>query len=190
MCDGAPLCFSQVYEQDWLDPQFEGMPGPDTSVSMGRNWLLAMGDAAQAAGVTIMYCMPTPADYLQVPCSLPATHTPRTHSKQRMDSQRVVLCVLRQSTEVPAVAHIRVSDDYWTVLERRKPTWQIGINSMLASSLALNPTKDVFWSTSKNPNFTRPNNSTVGDYTDPNPGLEVLAAVLSSGQVAFGDELG
>ena len=79
--------------------------------------------------------------------------------------------------------HIRVSDDYWTMLERRKPTWNIGINSMLAWAVGLNPTKDTFWSARENPGYTRPGEG-LYNTTEPHPALEVLASTLSAGQVS------
>lgn len=56
----------QVYEQDWLEPQYGPFEAAHTDVNTGREWLAAMDAAAADAHVTILYCMPEPADYLAV----------------------------------------------------------------------------------------------------------------------------
>jgi hypothetical protein len=43
-----------------------GMEATQNNVSNARNWLLNMGNAASALGLTIQYCMPLPLHLLQV----------------------------------------------------------------------------------------------------------------------------
>jgi hypothetical protein len=146
-----------VYEQDWLTTQFSGMLAPQRDVDSAEAWLAAMDRAARDLGLTILYCMPLPADYLT-------------------------------SSALPAVVGIRVSDDYFAYLANRKPTWSIGVNSMLARALGLRPSKDVFWSSVTNAGYWHSGFS--GHASEPNALLTAIAATLSAGQVAFGDALG
>ncbi|KAA0148739.1 hypothetical protein FNF29_06521 [Cafeteria roenbergensis] len=54
-----------VYEQDWLHNEFEELNATLTSATLGREWLLQMGRGAEAAEITIQYCMPYPRHVLQ-----------------------------------------------------------------------------------------------------------------------------
>eukprot|EP00899_Mesostigma_viride_P015151 jgi/Mesvir1/23637/Mv18312-RA.3 len=47
-----------VYEQDWLNVQFLNLTAASRQPGLMRTWMLQMGDAATAAGLTIQYCMP------------------------------------------------------------------------------------------------------------------------------------
>jgi hypothetical protein len=68
---GAPTAAwgLRVYEQDWLWNLF----GQESrrvwplleSVSLGRSWLMQMGQAASKSGVTVQYCMPHMRQILQ-----------------------------------------------------------------------------------------------------------------------------
>eukprot|EP00047_Mylnosiga_fluctuans_P005404 m.240269 g.240269 ORF g.240269 m.240269 type:complete len:744 (+) comp13641_c0_seq1:87-2318(+) len=46
-----------MYEQDWLDVQFDNTPALQASATLARQWMLQMGAAAARAGVTIQECM-------------------------------------------------------------------------------------------------------------------------------------
>ena len=54
-----------TYEQDWLHNEFEDMAITLSDPTVGRQWLLQMGAGADAAGVSIQYCMPYPRHVLQ-----------------------------------------------------------------------------------------------------------------------------
>ncbi|MFX0183662.1 MAG: hypothetical protein ACFE95_11320 [Candidatus Hodarchaeota archaeon] len=54
-----------VYEQDWLKNQFEHFRYLRTSVSTAHQWLSNMAIAAEKHNISIQYCMPTPAFFLQ-----------------------------------------------------------------------------------------------------------------------------
>lgn len=54
-----------TYEQDWLFNEFMGVDALLTNITLGRQWLMQMGLGAQAAGVTIQYCMPFPRHIMQ-----------------------------------------------------------------------------------------------------------------------------
>jgi hypothetical protein len=46
-----------VYEQDWLDVEFDELNALLESPTLGRQWLLQMGQAAEKNGLTVQYCM-------------------------------------------------------------------------------------------------------------------------------------
>jgi hypothetical protein len=54
-----------VYEQDWLNIQFERQSQAFTNATLMRHWLLQMGRAAQDSGIAIQYCMPLARHILQ-----------------------------------------------------------------------------------------------------------------------------
>lgn len=54
-----------VYEQDWLKNQFEHFKYLRENVLTSRQWLQDMATAAERHNITIQYCMPTPAFFLQ-----------------------------------------------------------------------------------------------------------------------------
>ena len=55
----------RVYEQDWLDREFEKLNVTQRSATLGRQWLLQMGRGASTAGMTIQYCMTYPRHMMQ-----------------------------------------------------------------------------------------------------------------------------
>ena len=54
-----------MYEQDWLDVEYEGLKELRNKLFLGRTWLREMGEAAQELGLTIQYCMPWPQHIMQ-----------------------------------------------------------------------------------------------------------------------------
>jgi hypothetical protein len=46
-----------TYEQDWLDDEFDNFLPLTTSATLGRTWLIQMGNAAASNGISIQYCM-------------------------------------------------------------------------------------------------------------------------------------
>jgi hypothetical protein len=54
-----------VYEQDWLNVQYERQSQAFTNATLMRMWLMEMGRAAQDCHVAIQYCMPLPRHILQ-----------------------------------------------------------------------------------------------------------------------------
>ena len=51
--------------QDWLDREFRGMNATLSTVDVAKTWLLQMGQAARANGLTIQYCMSNPRHAMQ-----------------------------------------------------------------------------------------------------------------------------
>jgi len=48
-----------LYEQDWMNVQFDQMDATTSSLTLGHDWLIQMGRAAQANRINIQYCMTT-----------------------------------------------------------------------------------------------------------------------------------
>ena len=55
-----------TYEQDWLYNELNGVPVLTQNATMGREWLMQMGRAAQKHNLTVQYCMAYPRHALQV----------------------------------------------------------------------------------------------------------------------------
>ncbi|KAK0063410.1 hypothetical protein Bpfe_007051 [Biomphalaria pfeifferi] len=84
-----------------------------------------------------------------------------------------------QSLELPVVTQIRVSNDY----HLSEDQWKIGVTSHLANALGLAPSKDTFWTTTKE----------IGNKynkEEKNPTLQVVVSTLSRGPVGPGDGIG
>ncbi|KAK3600158.1 hypothetical protein CHS0354_012281 [Potamilus streckersoni] len=54
-----------LYEQDWLNVEFRGVPSLLNNVHMGRQWLMLMGAGAKATNIRIQYCMANPRHAMQ-----------------------------------------------------------------------------------------------------------------------------
>ena len=128
------------------------------NVTLASTWLSQMGNAATASNVSIQYCMAY---------------------------ARFALF----SASIPAVDQIRVSDDYAVDLTRKYNDTSVnlfvGPSSLLAASLGLAPSKDVFWSLSSIEESNPYSNTTFERY----PELEALVSVLTAGPVASGDRI-
>ncbi|ESO88546.1 hypothetical protein LOTGIDRAFT_234457 [Lottia gigantea] len=81
-----------------------------------------------------------------------------------------------QSLQYSPVTQARVSDDYHLLDDQ----WKIGISSLFAHAMGVRPSKDTFWTTTKQPG--NPFNT-----TEPYPALQTLLAVLSTGPVGPSD---
>ncbi|XP_039254962.2 uncharacterized protein LOC120331863 [Styela clava] len=55
----------RMYEQDWLDVEFDGIANFKTNIHLGKTWLMNMGQAAEEHGLTVQYCMALPRHMLQ-----------------------------------------------------------------------------------------------------------------------------
>ncbi|XP_056009973.1 uncharacterized protein LOC125678812 [Ostrea edulis] len=49
-----------LYEQDWLNVEFAGLPSFLNGISLGKLWLQQMADAAKLLQIPIQYCMSNP----------------------------------------------------------------------------------------------------------------------------------
>jgi len=83
-----------------------------------------------------------------------------------------------QSVEIQAVTQTRVSNDNTPGSKQ----WPIFRSSLIADSLQLYPFKDNFWSTK-----VQPNNKYSS--SEPNPELQALVSILSTGPVGISDKI-
>jgi len=63
--DNAKNWGIQVYEQDWLDTQWDIIPYLRQSIGAGENWLSWMSQSAKSRGLSIQYCMANPGMFMQ-----------------------------------------------------------------------------------------------------------------------------
>jgi len=105
-----------VYEQDWLHNEFEGLQATLTSATLGRDWLLQMGRGAEAAEVTIQYCMPYPRHVLQS-VEVPAVTQSRASDDYSPQNDQWSLGV--SSILYHAVGLAPWKDDTWTSTARQ-----------------------------------------------------------------------
>ncbi len=71
-----------TYEQDWLVESFLGVRGLRERPGRARAWQEAMDRAAREHGLTLQWCMATPADFMQT-VTLPAVTSIRTSGDYR-----------------------------------------------------------------------------------------------------------
>lgn len=105
-----------VYEQDWLSLVTSAVPELTQNVTFGRQWLLQMGQAAEAHGVSIQYCMSFPR---HVFVSLELNAVTQVRASNDYQPQSVLL-------------------DYFQ--------WRIGESSLWLESIGVQPSKDSYWS--------------------------------------------
>jgi len=86
-----------------------------------------------------------------------------------------------QSVEIPNVVQARASGDNDPPSQSN---WVIGESSLLLYSIGIAPYKDVFWTSTIEPNNTYSNG------TEPAPALHAVIATLSTGSVYPGDAIG
>lgn len=65
LMDQAHAWGAITYEQDWLVESFLGVRGLRAAPGRARAWQEAMDSAARERGMTLQWCMGTPADFLQ-----------------------------------------------------------------------------------------------------------------------------
>merc|ERR1712072_480658 len=53
-----------MYEQDWMDLEYNQVEALHTNISMGDLWLYGMAEGAARSNRTVQYCMPTPYEVL------------------------------------------------------------------------------------------------------------------------------
>ena len=91
----------------------------------------------------------------------------------------------------PRVTELRVSKDFSTCAS----SWDIGASSLLAWSLGFLPSKDMFWTTARqpgnpyasNPKYEFQCRGKTGEYAHTHPVLDALIATHSGGPVGIGD---
>eukprot|EP01120_Amphizonella_sp_Union-15-10_P008061 TRINITY_DN2821_c0_g1_i1.p1 TRINITY_DN2821_c0_g1~~TRINITY_DN2821_c0_g1_i1.p1 ORF type:complete len:734 (+),score=155.15 TRINITY_DN2821_c0_g1_i1:26-2227(+) len=100
-----------VYEQDWLYNEFIGLKSTQENITLARDWLLNMGQAAADAGLTIQYCMPYPRHVLQS-VELPAVTNFRASDDYHPDNAQWKIGV--SSIVAYALGLAPSKDNFWT----------------------------------------------------------------------------
>eukprot|EP00041_Stephanoeca_diplocostata_P022194 m.526816 g.526816 ORF g.526816 m.526816 type:complete len:797 (-) comp22006_c0_seq1:232-2622(-) len=119
----ASLWGMQVYEQDWLFTEFQGLNATLENATLGRDWLMQMGEGARKVNAGIQYCMSYPKHVLQS-VEIPAVTQFRAgddYGPGQSTNCHFPYCV-----------------------------YYIGTTSIVAWALDLAPAKDNFWSTTGN----------------------------------------
>jgi hypothetical protein len=76
------------------------------------------------------------------------------------------------SLENDRVTQIRVTDDYAMDLQYAGEQWRLGVSSMLSASIGLVPFKDVYWTTSDQPE--NPYGGAIDPYVEINSAVSTL----------------
>ena len=112
------------YEQDWLCTEFDGMNATKQNATLGRDWLIQMGNGATKSSVTIQYCMAYPRMVMQS-LEIPAVTQVRAscdYHPGNTDGCSYPYC-----------------------------QYNIGTSSLLAYATGLAPSKDNWWSSEHQP---------------------------------------
>lgn len=169
-------------EHDWLVEVWQGVRQLRQRVGRVQQWLIAFADSMHAQGLSVVWCMATPADLMTVT-------TYMTTARTRTDSD-----ILHTP---PAVA--RSSDDY-RYADDPSTLWRWHLtSSVLLASLGFLPFKDVFMSYDRR--FGVDDGQQEGEKQDtakmkvsidgdPNALLEACLSVMSAGPVGIGDRVG
>jgi hypothetical protein len=59
-----------MYEQDWMDKEYDDVTALQSNITLGDMWLQGMASGASQHGLTVQYCMPYPNQILSGFCSL------------------------------------------------------------------------------------------------------------------------
>lgn len=102
-----------VYEQDWLDDEYDWSWNMGASATLARTWLIQMGRAAAKNDITIQYCMSHVRHILQS-VEIPAVSQARAsgdYSGQRTDQWNVGTSGILAH----AVGIAPSKDNYWSI---------------------------------------------------------------------------
>jgi len=68
-----------MYEQDWMNKEYDIVDALQTNISMGDLWLFGMASGAEGSGRTVQYCMPYPSEILSASAYPAVTNARATH---------------------------------------------------------------------------------------------------------------
>ena len=197
-----------MYEQDWLDTEFDRSKTLGESATMARTWML---QARPAPASWAVFTIPPKLDEifcvlnrqrgltLARPTAAPTATSPLApvclltlHSLLQMNAGcvnsnvTIQMCMshvrhIMQSLEMPAVTNARASGDY----HPGSGQWHLGTSSILAHAVGIAPSKDNYWSTAIQ-NGTRYGKQT----SEPRGRLQAAVLSFSNGPVAPSDMVG
>ncbi|XP_046547869.1 uncharacterized protein LOC124257772 [Haliotis rubra] len=100
-----------VYEQDYLNEEFEQIQKLLTDIDLGRQWLTQMGNGAAKNGLTIQYCMSYPRHMLQS-LEIPVVTQARVSHDNRPDTDNWKIGVTSLFSWSIGIAPFK--DNFWT----------------------------------------------------------------------------
>jgi len=100
-----------VYEQDWLNDEFDNVDALRQDAQLGRQWLMQMGKAADKYGITIQYCMSLSRHILQS-LEIPAVTQARASTDYHPGATQ--WNVGQTSIFAHAVGIAPTKDNYWS----------------------------------------------------------------------------
>ncbi|KAK7098683.1 uncharacterized protein [Littorina saxatilis] len=118
----ARLWGVSVYEQDFLDVEFGTMNATQSTVDVAKTWLMQMGQAARATGLTIQYCMSNPRHAMQS-LEIPAVTHARVSVDYRPGLDQWQIGVT--SILAHALGLAPWKDNFWTVTEQPGNTYNM-----------------------------------------------------------------
>ena len=126
----------RVYEQDWLLTVWDNHPQIKTDITLGRKWLIQMGQGAAKAGVNIQYCMPYPRHLLQS-VEIPNVVQARA-STDNVPGNNVNWLIGESDLLIYALGVAPFKDVFWTTKEQtgnpyNRSEVSPGINAVIAT---------------------------------------------------------
>ena len=67
-----------MYEQDWMNKEYDGVDALQTNLSLADLWLAGMAEGAGGSNRTVQYCMPYAHDILSGSAHAPVTNARAT----------------------------------------------------------------------------------------------------------------
>lgn len=100
-----------VYEQDWLNEQFDEMDATVSDLTLGRQWLLQMGKGAAKNGLTIQYCM-APSRHALQSLEIPVVSQGRVSTDYQPGNDQWKIGISSMFAHALGVAPFK--DNFWT----------------------------------------------------------------------------
>ncbi|KAK7471362.1 hypothetical protein BaRGS_00036000 [Batillaria attramentaria] len=129
-----------LYEQDWLNREFADMNATLSTVDVARTWLLQMGEAARATGLTIQYCMSNPRHAMQS-LEIPVVTQARVSDDYRAGSDQWQIGEASIFANAMGIAPFK--DTFWTIkvqpgntYKREEPNGEL---QAMVSTLSMGP---------------------------------------------------
>nr|KAG5688829.1 hypothetical protein BaRGS_017061 [Batillaria attramentaria] len=125
---------------DWLNREFADMNATLSTVDVARTWLLQMGEAARATGLTIQYCMSNPRHAMQS-LEIPVVTQARVSGDYRAGSDQWQIGEASIFADAMGIAPFK--DTFWTIkvqpgntYKREEPNGEL---QAMVSTLSMGP---------------------------------------------------
>ncbi|KAK6165978.1 hypothetical protein SNE40_022777 [Patella caerulea] len=101
-----------VYEQDFLNTNFDSINATVSDVVSGKTWLMEMGNAARKNGLTLQYCMSYPR-HAMAALEIPVVTQARAFADNRPNTDHWTIGVSSILAEALGIAPYK--DNFWTM---------------------------------------------------------------------------